>query len=322
MAVTRGAPSAQARAAPTPVAPALAGFAEEVGQSGPVVPVGGRTQWEVGGPPDPQAREVRAPAGVVDHQPAEMIVRVRAGTTVAELADALAEGGQMVALDPARPQQATVGGVLAVGHSGLRRLRWGPVRDTLLEARFVNAEGRLVKAGGPVVKNVSGFDLCRLLVGSLGTLGILAEVVLRAHPIPPVACWLRGEAGPDEAANLRHRLLRPSSILWDGTTAWVLLEGQPADVRAESALLGSGFSEVEGPPPRPSGSRLSLRPSALPGLISEKEPGSFVAEMGVGVVHVGGEAPFCQEDQATSELNRRIKANFDPIGRLNPGRLP
>jgi len=303
----------------------LAALAEEVGEAGPVVPVGGRTQWEVGGPPDPEGREVRAPGGVVDHQPAEMIVRVRAGTPVAELAGVLAEGGQMVALDPARPQQATVGGVLAVGHSGLRRLRWGPVRDALLEARFVSAEGRLVKAGGPVVKNVSGFDLCRLLVGSLGTLGILAEVVLRAHPIPPVACWLRGEAGPDEAAGLRHRLLRPSSILWDGAFAWVLLEGQPADVKAESALLGPGFAEVERPPPLPGGGRLSLRPSALPGLISEREPGSFVAEMGVGIVHVGGRAPFGPAQQcepSTTELNRRVKANFDPTGRLNPGRLP
>lgn len=305
--------------------PALAGFAEEVGESGPVVPVGGRTQWEVGGSPDPEAPEVRAPAGVVDHQPAEMIVRVRAGTPVAVLAGLLAEGGQMVALDPARPQEATVGGVLAVGHSGLRRLRWGPVRDALLEARYVSAEGRLVKAGGPVVKNVSGFDLCRLLVGSLGTLGLLAEVVLRAHPIPPAARWLRGEVGPDQAAGLRHRLLRPSCILWDGATAWVLLEGQGTDVKAESAVLGPGFSEVEGPPPLPGGARLSWRPSALPGLVSSMEPGSFIAEMGVGTVHVGERAsfgPVQQCDRSAGELNRRVKANFDPTGRLNPGRTP
>lgn len=303
-----------------PAAPSLEAFAEEVGEAGPVVAVGGRTQWEVGGPPDPGAREVRAPAGVVDHQPAEMIVRVRAGTPVAELASVLAEGDQMVALDPEQPLEATVGGVLAAGQSGLRRLRWGPVRDALLEARFVNAEGRLVKAGGPVVKNVSGFDLCRLLVGSLGTLGILAEVVLRAHPIPPAACWLRGEAGPLEAAGLRQRLLRPSSILWDGTVAWVLLEGQPADVKAESALLGPGFSEVEGPPPWPGGRRLSLRPSALPGLSVSRAPGTFIAEMGVGIVHVGGETPFRPVDPSTAELGRRVRANFDPTGRLNPGR--
>ena len=73
---------------------------------------------------------------------------------------------------------------LAVGHSGIRRLGWGPVRDTVLEVRYVSADGRLIKGGGPTVKNVSGYDLPRLFVGSLGTLGIIAEVVLRTRPVP------------------------------------------------------------------------------------------------------------------------------------------
>src|SRR3954468_4244102 len=122
-------------------------FAKEVGDSGPVTCVGGRTQWNVGGAVSADAREVHAPSGVVTFDPAEMTVRVRAGTTVAELDAALAAGGQMVPLDSVDRERATVGGVLAVGHSGLRRLRYGPVRDTLLEARFVNADGKLVKAG-------------------------------------------------------------------------------------------------------------------------------------------------------------------------------
>ncbi|MEJ7585628.1 MAG: FAD-binding protein [Acidimicrobiales bacterium] len=107
---------------------------------------GGRTQWDVGGALEPGTRSVRAPAGVVAFEPAEMTVRVGAGATVVDLDLALAEQGQCVAL-PAWPG-ATVGGVLAVGRSGLRRLGYGPVRDTLLEARVVSAEGRLVKAGG------------------------------------------------------------------------------------------------------------------------------------------------------------------------------
>src|SRR5437764_1245032 len=252
-------------------------FAKEVGDAGPVVCVGGRTQWDVGGAPDSGAREVSAPAGVVTFEPAEMTVRVRAGTTAAELDAALAEGGQMVPLDPADPTVATVGGVLAVGHSGLRRLRYGPVRDTVLEARFVSADGHLVKAGGPVVKNVSGFDLCRLLVGSLGTLGFLAEVVLRAQPRPQQSVWLAGDAEP---FGVRDRLFRPSSILWDGARTWVLLEGLAADVDAERRALGSDFSEVEGPPPLPTGGRVSRRPSELSQLT-----GSFLAEIGVGTVH-------------------------------------
>src|SRR5580693_728799 len=92
---------------------ALVEFAALVGREGPVCVAGGRTQWEVGGWPAAGTREVAAPAGVVSHQPAEMIVRVRAGTTVAALNSVLAEGGQMVPLDPLDPIRTTVGGVLA-----------------------------------------------------------------------------------------------------------------------------------------------------------------------------------------------------------------
>ena len=293
-------------------------FAKEVGgvDDGPVTCVGGRTQWDVGGAVDASAREVQAPSGIVEFEPAEMVVRVRAGTTVAELDAALAERGQQGALDPARPDVATVGGVLAVGRSGLRRLRYGPVRDTVLEVRTVMAEGQLVKAGGPVVKNVSGFDLGRLLVGSLGTLGFLAEVVLRCSPKPPVAQWLRSRQGEDPFA-ARDRLFRPSTILWDGVSTWVLLEGHAADVAAERQALGAGWLEAEGPPPLPTGGRRSVRPSELRDL----QGSSFVAEVGIGTIHVGGEVPPEAVDASTTELHRRVKHAFDPTGRMNPGRV-
>jgi FAD/FMN-containing dehydrogenase len=238
---------------------AVDAFAAEVGpaSAGPVAAVGGRTQWDVGGPLDPTVpvREVRAPAGVVAVEAADMTVRVRAGTTVGELDDALASAGQTVAL-PAWPG-VTVGGVLAVGRSGLRHLGWGPVRDTVLEVRFVSADGTVVKAGGPTVKNVSGFDLCRLLVGSVGTLGLLAEVVLRTRPLPAAERWVAGEADP---FTLVRRLHRPASVLWDGTTTWVLLDGHPADVEAQAAL--AGLADAPGPPELPP-HRWSLRPSDL-----------------------------------------------------------
>ncbi len=300
----------------------LDGFAAEVGPAEPVTVVGGRTQWSVGGAPAEDVREVRAPAGIVAHEPAELTVRVRAGTTVAELDAALAEHGQMVPLDPPDPERATVGGVLAVGRSGIRRLGRGPVRDCLLEARYVSAEGRVVKAGGPTVKNVSGFDLCRLLVGSLGTLGLLAEVVVRVSPRPAASRWLQA-AGADPFA-LRRRLLGASSILWDGATTWVLLEGHPADVDAESAVVTSvaggaaAVAEVAGPPPLPAGGRLSARPSALRDLRTGDHAG-FVAEVGVGVVHTTAPVPP-PPLAGPRELHRRIKAVFDPTGRLNPGR--
>jgi glycolate oxidase FAD binding subunit len=287
-------------------------MAEEVGTDGLVACVGGRTQWRVGGSVDPDAREVLAPAGIVSFQPAEMTVRVRAGTTVVELDDALAEGNQTVAL-PAW-EGASVGGVLAVGHSGLRRLGWGPVRDALLEARFVSATATVIKAGGPTVKNVSGFDLCRLLVGSLGTLGFLAEVVLRTRPRPERSAWFRGEGDP---FGLRRQLHRPASVLWDGTTTWVHLDGRAVDVADQAAVLATvGFDEVDGPPPIPP-HRSAVGPSEVASL-----RGEFLAEVGVGTVHWVTPPPGPDVEPKVIELNREVKRRFDPTGRLNPGRDP
>jgi FAD/FMN-containing dehydrogenase len=298
----------------------LSAFADEVGppEAGPVVAVGGRTQWDVGGVVDVGAaaatREARPPAGIVALEAADMTVRVRAATTVAELDDALAAVGQTVAMPPWAG--ATVGGVLAVGHSGVRQLGWGPVRDVLLEARVVSADGRVVKAGGPTVKNVSGYDLCRLLVGSLGTLGLIGEVVLRTRPLPATERWLAGRADPFALVAQLHR---PASVLWDGTTTWVLLDGHPSDVDAEAAL--TGLADVAGPPDLPP-HRWSLRPSELATLGGSAATGRFVAQVGVGVVHADLPAPPRPVDPHVVDLHRRVKAAFDPTRRLNPGRDP
>jgi len=302
--------------------PVLRAFADEVGDAtaGPVAVEGGRTQWDLAGAVDPSARLLRAPSGIVAFEPAEMTVQVRAGSTLAEIDAALAPAGQRVALG-GLPAQATVGGVLSVGLSGITRLGHGPVRDTLLQARYVSAEGLLVTAGGPTVKNVTGFDLCRLLVGAHGTLGLLAEVTLRTRPRPEATVWLRGPADPFA---LFAALYRPAALLWDGETVWLHLEGYAADVADQTAVAARhGLEPVDGPPPLPAGRR-SVEPASLRRTAIDADTrGRFVAEIGVGVVH--GDWPGPRQPAMAAEaiaVHRRLKQLFDPTGRLNPGRDP
>jgi glycolate oxidase FAD binding subunit len=276
----------------------------QISGGGPLVAVGGRSAFDVGGVVEPGTREVRAPTGIVEHEPAEMTVRVRAGTTVAELDAALAEAGQCVAL-PVRSPVSTVGGVLAVGRSGLLRLGWGPVRDTVLEVTAVTGDGRLVRAGGPTVKNVTGYDLCRLLVGSLGTLAVLVEVVLRTRPLPAFEGWFTGTPPPSH---------RPLAALWDGDTTTVLLAGHPEDVASAGLPAAAGPPAVGHLPQRWSLPVADLR--SLPG----DGHGPFVAELGVGVVHRGVPQPAAPVDPAVRTIHERLKSLFDPAGRLAPGR--
>lgn len=290
----------------------LESFAAEVGTDGPVAVVGGRTHWEAGGPCAEETRLVRAPVGVREFDPADMTVRVGAGTSVEELDQVLAEAGQRVNL-PLMPG-ATVGGVLVVGRDDVHALGRGRLRDALLEAVYVNDYGLLVTAGGPTVKNVSGFDLCRLLVGSLGTLGLLGEVILRTWPRPAVQQWL---AGPSDPAELRRRLYWPSSILWDGQTAWVHLEGHEADVVAEAEVVRSlGCEPTDGPPPLPA-HRVPVGALEAGGFT-----GTYLVQAGTGSAYVSEPCPVPDPDPAVVALHRRLKAEFDPRGRLNPGRDP
>ena len=287
----------------------LTAFASEVGPAGPVTCVGARRQWDVGGPVAPGTREVKAPAGIDWIAPEEMTAACGAGTTVAELDAALAERGQLVAL----PDWGTVGGVLAVGRSDVRRLGYGPVRDALLQAGVVTADGLVGKVGGPTVKNVSGFDLARLLVGSLGTLALVGDVILRTRPRPAAEGWYQAPDGADPFALFRA-LYRPVSLLWDGTTSWARLEGDAADLRRQAAE--HRLEEVAGPPNLPP-HRSSVPPANLRDLT-----GTFVAEIGVGVVHRGEPVTGPSPPPAVVDLHRALRTRFDPTGRLNPGRDP
>lgn len=296
----------------------LEDFAAEIGSTGPVAVGGGRTEWEVGGPLAAGTRLVTAPGGVVEHEASEMTVRVGAGTTVDDLDAALGRSGQCVAL-PSAPG-ATVGGVLAVGRSGTRRLGWGPIRDTVLQVRYVSAEGTLVTAGGPMIKNVSGFDLCRLLVGSLGTLGLIGEVILRTRPVPEAERWMTGAVAPEIALT---ELPTATTVFWDGHVTWVRLSGLDADVGAQAAVGETlGLALCDDGPDRPGGGRWSLPPAELAAMPERYPDVRFLAEMGVGIVHADAPAPPRPIAPQVATLHGRLKFEFDPDGRLNPGRDP
>jgi glycolate oxidase FAD binding subunit len=169
---------------------AVAELQEIVRQAGAegqaVYPLGGRTQLDLGLPPRKPgvAVDLRGLARVIDYPARDMTITVQAGITVGQLAEVLAAQGQRLPVDVPRAAQATLGGALATNTSGPRRLGFGTLRDYVIGISVVNDRGEEVKAGGRVVKNVAGYDLCKLYVGSLGTLGVITQVTLKLRPRP------------------------------------------------------------------------------------------------------------------------------------------
>jgi glycolate oxidase FAD binding subunit len=148
--------------------------------------VGGGTDLELGAPPArlDAVLLTRRLERIREHAPSDQIVAVEGGMTLAALQHHLAAHGQRLALDPPFQERATIGGIVAANAFGPRRLRYGAVRDLVIGMTVVRADGVVARSGGKVVKNVAGFDLPRLFCGSLGTLGLVAEVVFRLHPLP------------------------------------------------------------------------------------------------------------------------------------------
>ena len=238
----------------------MSAFASEIGDTGPVAVEGCRTRWQVGGALQSGTRLVKAPTGILEHRPEEMTVRVRAGTPVDELVGELASRGQRTALVR---REGTVGGALVVGENDLSVLGRGRIRDCVLQVRYVSAEGVVITGGGPTVKNVSGFDLPRLIVGSLGTLGLIGEVILRTNPVPKVSRWMES---PDTDPPVPNVIAKSSAVLWDGTRTWVELEGHPVDVQAQQSSLAAvgHWFDTEGPPELPASLVAPTQRSALP----------------------------------------------------------
>jgi len=187
--------------------------------------------------------DTRAYTGVVDYEPTELVITVRCGTPLAEVEALLAANGQMLAFEPPRyGAGSTIGGVVASGLAGPRRASAGGVRDFVLGAKLMDGKGEVLNFGGQVMKNVAGYDVSRLLAGSMGTLGLILEVSLKVLPLPVCEATLRFELS--EIGALRRlnewagQPLPLSGSCWHQGVLMLRLSGAEAAVRAALARMG------------------------------------------------------------------------------------
>ncbi len=186
--------------------------------------------------------DTRALAGIVDYQPKELVLTARAGTPLAEIESILASQQQMLAFEPPHFGAATLGGCIAAGLSGPRRPYTGAVRDYVLGIRMIDGSGQALRFGGQVIKNVAGYDVSRLMVGALGTLGLLTEVSLKVLPRPAAEISLQFEMDETEAIVTVNRwagqALPLSATSWHAGLVHVRLSGAASAVKAAHARLG------------------------------------------------------------------------------------
>lgn len=210
--------------------------------------------------------DTSALTGVIVHNPGDMTVAVRAGTPLRALQEELAAHGQHVALDAARVAEgATVGGLLATADAGPAALVRGSLRDLVIGVTLVLADGTVAHSGGHVIKNVAGYDLAKLVHGSHGTLAVIAEVVLRLHPVAPASATVAVDGPLDEATALAAAVLdgphEPAALEWcrdpDGRgMLLVRVEGTAAALPARVDRLRTALSEASPRDPRHGGGAL------------------------------------------------------------------
>ncbi|MGH9062676.1 MAG: FAD-binding oxidoreductase [Acidimicrobiales bacterium] len=227
---------AEGGAGEAPVAGGRAGAAPAVA----VAVQGAGTKWDWGapGPPPDVVVDTTGLDRLVSHNDGDLTAVVQAGMPLARLQERLAGAGQWLALDPASALRgATVGGILATGDAGPRRHRYGTMRELAIGVTVVLPDGAVARSGGQVIKNVAGYDLGKLLCGSLGTLGLVAEVSVRLHPLPATSATVRVESSPAAATGFVVDLLGapvvPSAVELSGGATWVRVEGVEAGVRAQ-----------------------------------------------------------------------------------------
>ncbi|HEY0816217.1 MAG TPA: FAD-binding protein, partial [Pseudonocardia sp.] len=245
--------------------------------------------------------------GVIVHNPGDLTVAVRAGTPLRALHDELGVHAQRVSLDAARiADGATVGGLLATGDAGPAALVFGSLRDLVIGVTLVLADGTVARSGGHVIKNVAGYDLAKVVHGSYGTLAVVAEVVLRLHPVPKAVVTLQLPCSLPDAVAIAAAVLggpaEPAALEWTSDGVLLLrLEGTEAalDARAERVrkMLGSDAAVAGGDPwarhaeitrgaPDAAVLRVGVRPSRLPAVLAAMPSTAFTAGLGTGVATV------------------------------------
>jgi glycolate oxidase FAD binding subunit len=321
-----------------------------------VLPWGGGEHQGMGGRVDPDIVLVTtALDGVVDYQPEDLTVVVGGAMTVGRLEEMVGEQG-LTAVLPEHPGASTVGGAIAAAASPWRRLRFGPVRDRMLQVTLATGDGRLVTAGGRVVKNVTGYDIPRLGAGSLGSLGVIVDVCLKLWPRSEAEATVTVD-DPEAALDVAHK---PLAVLGGADSAQVYLSGTAREVEAQAAALGGDATEGLAWPADPAGpvtGVVRVPPTAVSDALSRLPSGvSSLAAFGVGEVRWAGDLdaarnllthirPWSEASggstvltggpvdlyaefdpwgspPSTLALQRRIKAAFDPAGVMVPGRLP
>jgi glycolate oxidase FAD binding subunit len=323
---------------------------------------GGSTKDWYGREPRGEALDTRAWRGIVSYEPTELVVTARSGTPLSEVEAVLAEQNQMLAFEPPHfGEGATVGGMVAAGLSGPRRQAVGAVRDFVLGAVLMDAKGEELHFGGQVMKNVAGYDVSRLLAGSLGTLGLILEVSLKVLPRPFEETTLRFDLSAEDAVRKLNEWggqpLPISGSAWHDGMLAVRLSGAAAALKGARARMGGEekhddalwqdlreqrhgfFASGNGQPLW----RLSLptvaRPIALPGaqliewggaqrwLHSDADPAAIRATAAKAGGHAtlfrGGvrDTVFHPLQPALATIHRRLKDAFDPAGIFNPGRM-
>ncbi|HEY5638878.1 MAG TPA: FAD-binding protein [Dehalococcoidia bacterium] len=311
-----------------------------------VIPVGGD---QPGGPGNMPSRfdialDVSGLSGIVEYEPEDLTITCGAGITLGELRQATAAAGQMVAFDPEIAGETTVGGALAADLWGPSRVSLGAPRDFTIGLRVITGDGVVTRAGGRVVKNVAGYDLCKLYVGSLGTLAVITEATFKVQPLPKATRVLSltsssaAEACSFAGTALTRGLSLRSALVTRADEHWrleITLAGSEAAVERSARELGNLAGETtagagrasQESRDRPIGVRVAALPSELPALLERLPPDSSVVAyptLGVARLRLRNEGELTSLmalGAVIEDAPPEVKRGIDVFGR-EPAALP